>query len=60
MKYLVICATDNGFSSFECDFVHNPPTINDVIKAQKDIQKRLHLTQMPVIINWLPLSETEE
>ena len=58
MKYLVVCAVENGFTSFECDFVHNPPTIKDVVNVQKDTQKRLHLSQTPVIINWLPLSET--
>lgn len=60
MHKLLIFATGNGFANINYHFTHFPPTLDDIEAIQKDAQKKLNLSQTPVIINYLPLSETEE
>ena len=60
MHYLVVFATDKGFVTINFHFKHFPPTIDEVEAIQKYVQKKVNLTEMPVIVNWLPLSEMEE
>lgn len=56
MKHLVIFYTENGIYSAVYDFKNIPPIIADINEMQKDIQKMENLIQMPVIVNWLPIS----
>lgn len=56
MKHLVIFYTENGIYSAVYDFKNIPQTIEDIKEMQKDIQKKESLIQMPVIVNWLPIS----
>lgn len=57
MKHLVIFYMENGIYSAVYDFKNIPPTIEDINEMQKDIQKMENLIQMPVIVNWLPISD---
>lgn len=57
MKHLVIFYTENGIYSAVYDFKNIPPIIADINEMQKDIQKMENLIQMPVIVNWLPISD---
>lgn len=57
MKHLVIFVTENGISSAVYNFKNTPPTVEDIKEMQKDMQKTEDLIQMPVIVNWLPISD---
>lgn len=57
LKHLVIFYTENGIYSAVYDFKNIPPIIADINEMQKDIQKMENLIQMPVIVNWLPISD---
>ena len=56
MKHLVIFCAENGICSAVYDFKNIPPTIEDIKEMQKDVQKMKSLIQMPVVVNWLPIS----
>ena len=49
----------SGTGNVDCYFRHNPPTMKDVMDAQKEIQDK-YGTGSVVIVNWLPLSEEED
>ena len=57
MKHLVIFYAENGIYSAVYDFKNIPPTIEDIQEMQKDMQKMESLIQMPIIVNWLPISD---
>lgn len=58
MKYLIVYVHEQGFGNVDGEFGHNPPSIEDIRSAEKQIQTQLHLTQIPKIINFLPVNNS--
>lgn len=58
-KYLVVYASQNGIGNIDCMFRHEPPTMQDVRDAEKQIKELNKLEKNPVILNWLKISEDD-
>ena len=55
MKYLVVYSHERGFGSTDCVFRHEPPTIDDIRCAEKELLKINGFKC--VIMNWLKISD---
>ena len=56
LHLVVYLSGDKTFTMVQ-NFKHVPPTISDIIEMQQMTQKEQCLLDMPVIVNWLPISE---
>lgn len=59
-KYLVVYGYEKGFGSVDCEFLHVPPTVEDIKETQIEIKKIIGSAQTPVIINWMPIAEEQQ
>ena len=57
MKHLVAFYTENGVCSAVYNFKNIPPTVEDIIEMQKDMQKTKNFVQEPAVVNWLQVSD---
>ena len=53
--HLVVYLSRNETFTMVQNFKHVPPTISDIIEMQQMTQKEQCLSDMPVIVNWLPI-----
>ena len=56
LHLVVYLSGDKTFTMVQ-NFKHVPPTISDIIEMQQMTQKEQCLLDMPVIVNWLSISE---
>lgn len=59
MSVLLVYLANDGFGmriveTRDGEFVHNPPTVNDVREMEEAIRKKCGYEKV-VIINWLPI-----
>ena len=60
MRSLVVFIADNErIIRGVYEFDHNPPTIEDIEEAEESLQKSNNLMGRPILVNWMPLSESE-
>lgn len=57
MKYLVVYAHKDGFGNVDCDFIHEPPTMQDIREAELDISARLCNFEGAIIVNWIKIND---
>lgn len=59
MKCLLVYAHSNGFGNIDCEFEKNPPTLDNIREAEKQIKRKNNFSEMPRIVNIIELSDID-
>ena len=58
MKYLIVYMCENGIiGNVDCNFMQEPPTIDNIRDAEKSISKKYCSGHKVSIVNWLKIAE---
>lgn len=54
--YLFVLACPTGYINCECNTECDPPSIDDIVRVQKEIKESEKLYWDPIVINFLKIS----
>jgi len=65
MKHLVFYESKNAAGSLikgnvDCEFIHNPPSLQDVRELETDIGKRFCNGEVAAVTGWLPIQDEND
>lgn len=59
MKHLVYYRTDTIVGRIDCEFIHFPPTFQDILDLEKDISERFCEGQAVLVTNWVEIADEQ-
>ena len=58
MKYMTVYISEKGqIGNVDCDFINDPPTMQNIRDAEKQISTKYCHSNKVTIVNWLKISK---